>query len=73
MSRSSKLKVHRAYSQTISSYPVRSVRLSMDIIFSSTVSVAFCFLVVVIVIVFLSCFEIKNIYSDTHSAIQSKK
>ena len=55
--RSNKLKVHRANSQTISSYPVR---FSTDIIFSSLVSFAFC------VLVFLLFFLIKNIYILIH-------
>ena len=38
-----KLKVHRANSQTISSYPVR---FSTDIVFSSLVSFVFCLLVI---------------------------
>ena len=58
--RSSKLKVHRTNSQTISSYPLN---FSTDILFSSLVSFAYCLLVVV--------FLIKNIYSDTHSTMRA--
>ena len=55
----------RANSQTMSSYPVR---FSADIIFllSSIVAFAFVFLFVC----FFFFFEIKNIYSDTHSTMR---
>ena len=60
---SSKLKVHRANLQTMSSYPVR---FSADILFSALVSSAFCLLV------FLCFyFELKNVYSDTHSTMRA--
>ena len=42
MTRSSKLKVHKANSHSISSYPIK---FFTDILFSSLVSFAFCFLV----------------------------
>ena len=58
MSRSSKLKVHRAYSQTISSYPVRSVTFSMDIIFSSSVSLLFVLQLLWLLLFF--CFVLKS-------------
>ena len=47
--RSSKLKVHRANSQTISTH---LVRLSIDILFSSLVSFAFCFCLLLALVLF---------------------
>ena len=61
MTRSSKLKVHRAYSQMISLYPVR---FSTDSFFSFSLSFP--------LFIFLFCFfyiEIRNVYSDTHSTM----
>ena len=57
---SSKLKVHRANSQIMSSY---LFRFSTDILFSSLVSFAFCYLGLY--------FEIKSIYSDAHSTMRA--
>ena len=56
----------RANSQTMSSYPVR---FSADILFllSSIIAFAFVFLFVWVLFFF---FEIKNIYSDTHSTMR---
>ena len=62
MTRSSKLKVHKANSHSISSYPIK---FFTDILFSSLVSFAFCFLV------FLFFKKIKNIYYDTHSTMRT--
>ena len=53
---SSKLKVHRANLQTISSYPVR---FSANILFSSLLSFVFF-------VFFVFFFEIKNINIDIH-------
>ena len=63
---SSKLKKHRANSQTISSYPVRYSRdtpFSYSVSFAFGLLVSFCFLFVFS--------EIKNIYSDTHSTTEA--
>ena len=60
--RSSKLKVHIANSQTIPSHPVR---FSTDNPFSSIVSFAFSCLFALFVI------EIKHIYSDTHLTMRA--
>ena len=57
--RTSKLKIRRAYSQTISSYPVR---FSTDILFSYLVSFAFCLLVLLFFLRFFCffCFIFKS-------------
>ena len=57
MTRSSKLKVHKANSHSISSHPIK---FFTDILFSSLVSFAFCFLD------FLFFKKIKNIYIMIH-------
>ena len=56
----------RANSQTMSSYPVR---FSADIL-SSIFHSCFCFCLLVWLSVFFFFFEIKNIYSDTHSTMR---
>ena len=56
----------RANSQTMSSYPVR---FSADIL-SSIFHSCFCFCLLVWLNFFLFFFEIKNIYSDTHSTMR---
>ena len=56
----------RANSQMMSSYPVR---FSADIL-SSIFHSCFCFCLLVWLSFFLFFFEIKNIYSDTHSTMR---
>ena len=71
--RSKKLKVHRANSKTISSYPVR---FSTDILFSSLVSftfcllVLFCFLFICFLFVLFFCFFFKLMKLKKYILIQ---